>query len=208
MPNIIITILGLLLSISIIDKLLKRKKLLDDKSVIKDILGNKYQEFVSEISNIFLYYVLKESPSLEGGITIVTFNKLINEVILNLDDYVNEVFIFKPIKTMSFNPDNIWNPTYQEIDYHDFCEQYFKNGINNIIKDFLGKYITILPPDIRISIFTIKDELSSLVFTSPKTLGIQLNKNNIKVDIDSLKIVIKKIGIEIEKLQKVMIEST
>lgn len=84
----------MLLSITIIDRLLKRKKLLDDKLVVKDILGNQYQSFVSEISNIFLYYVLKETPTLEGGMTIEAFNKLINKVILELDDYIGEEFIF------------------------------------------------------------------------------------------------------------------
>lgn len=205
-PNIIITILGLLLSITILDKLLKRKKLLDDRSVIQDILGNQYQDFVSEISNIFLYYVLKEPPSLVGGITIEAFNKATNKVILNLDDYVDKEFILKPIKIMSFNPSDIWNPVYQEIDYYEFCEQYFKNTINDNITDFLGKYITILPSDIRISIFIILDELNSPTFTSPKKFGIKLDRNNTKLDANPSKEVIKNIAIEIEKLQKIMIE--
>lgn len=135
------------------------------------------------------------------------FNKLTNKTIINLDDYIDEDFIFKPIKIMSLNPSDIWKPNYQEIDYDDFCEDYFKNGINNRITDFLGKYITILPSDVRISIFIIIDELNSPIFTFPKKLGIKLNKDNTKIDTDSFKKVIKNIAIEIEKLQKIIIEA-
>lgn len=88
---------------------------------------------------------------------------------------------------MSLNPYDIWSPIYQDIDYDDFCENYFKNGINSNIKDFLNKYITILPSDIRISIFSIIDELSSPIFTPPKKIGIKLHKDNTKIDTDSFK---------------------
>lgn len=53
-PNMIITIAGIFLSVFVIDKLLKRSKYKSDIRTIRETLGNQYEQFIFKISNKFL----------------------------------------------------------------------------------------------------------------------------------------------------------
>lgn len=130
-PNMLVTIIGLYLTVFVIGKLLERDSYKKSVKFLKDTLEHQSETFISGISTEFLIYVNKKSPSYRGGISLAESNRLINEVIHNIDKNVNSNFINDSVKVLLVDP-NSFQSNELTVSYQDYSE-YFKRSTTNSI---------------------------------------------------------------------------
>lgn len=205
MPNFTITLVGIFISVFVIDKLLEKDRIKKSKDTIINALDNQYQEFVMKLSLDLLTFVLKHSPQFDINSPIGSLNEVTTKIINNSEEYIKSDF-FKKDYTISIpNSNNYFKPISHQMNYQDYCE-IFKSNMNNQISEFLNRYISILPEDIKISILIISNQLKSGLLQTGKQFGIVIDMTNAEFDLEKYTKVIKKIAIELDKLQKLCIE--
>lgn len=198
-PNFITELLGIIVTIFVVDRLVDLNNKKEEKRILTDVLGNQFQSFVSAMCNEYLYFVLKEPPR-TGDSTLHSFKQTISEILDNMDKYVREDFMLKPIKVLIFNPTDMFKPSEKVVDYQVYCEMNFKANMSKLINEFLGRYISVLPRETRYSIFKISDDLKSNILLTLIPYGISMDMNRGSYDLTALQSPIKSIGKELRSL--------
>lgn len=209
--NIIATLIGISVTVLLIDRLLVIHQERENIRVLKNVLGNQYMGFISRISDSYLTFVLKQAPMTEvenkkhmvyATLEIGEFIDVTKKVVDDIDVYVNRDFMQRPIIIKQLLSDRIQivKAVDVPINYQVFCERYFKQTIEAEINQFLGRYITILPNQIRKHIFKIDDLLKSGLFATSLSTGINLEE--VRIEVKSMQEVLENLGKELLSLQK------
>lgn len=199
-PNITTTFLELVITILLVDKLLDIHKRKEERKVFKETIGRQYIAFVQVLSVQFINLVTKRPASFRGEPFKNEHIKQQIEGILNsLDSYIDENWFRQPIQVLIPNSNELkWSE--QLVDYQVYMERFFKERLNKEITEFLGRFITILPDEIKLSIFKISDLLKSNLLVTPLQYGLKISMNNTRFEPNDIKMIMSDIGNEVIKL--------
>ncbi|OMC94796.1 hypothetical protein, partial [Paenibacillus odorifer] len=203
--NLLTECLSVLVTVFIIDNIMKKRELAERKRldqmekdeykrILSGVLGNRLRTLFTEISGIYLNFVLKEPATLSVDIDLKDYQVAIIKLLNELDSHVVAGFRSKPITCYIVNPEKISVPDEQIIKYQQFCEFIFKNQIQSQIDKFIQRYISILTDDMKISIYTIENSIANFIFVTPLQHGHEAPMPTTIEDIDILKSEFKKIG--------------
>ena len=194
-PNFLTEILGIFVTLLVVERLFEYYRKKEEKSMMNQVVGNQLKAFVSKITTGYIHYVTKNPNSAN-----------LDEIINSISKYVTRDFFKQPVKVIQINPADLFKPIEKLIDYQVFCE-HFKENISKQITEFLGRFITVLPKDIRYSIFKISDLLHDNMLITTLQYGFALDMNRVDIDHEHLQTVLKEIGEEIRTLNKLSQES-
>lgn len=197
--NLITECISVFITVVIINKIIEKDKAerkareeavkkAEYNKTISEVLGNSLTELFGEIFSVYTAFILKEPVSFSGDFSLQNQKEEIERIMENIDDYVNTEFRSKPIKFYLINIKKLTFPNKEQIiEYQEFCERLFKPKILNLIGNFINRYISILPEDLRLSIYTIENSVKSTIFWTPLQFGLSSPINTTQNDIDELK---------------------
>lgn len=189
--NLISDVLSIAATLFIIDKLLQKNQESNQMKRYLNTLEKRHEVLVTQLINYFNHFVTKDSKIRD-----------IEDVLLNIDDYITSDFLRTSYKTLTFNPNDIFNPIENQISYMVFVEKYFKQRIEETISQYLSRYISIMPPEVTTSLFKIDDLLKSNVLVTP--IGLTAEQlGNAKFEPYQFIEPLKEIGIELQKLKEI-----
>ncbi|PHF10407.1 hypothetical protein COF84_27205 [Bacillus wiedmannii] len=207
--NLITNGLSVLVTVLIVDKLLKKQQEKENEQLFKKVSSNEYRKFISEISNVYIAFVTKKTITTHGYVAGINDYKVsIEEIIKHMDTYIKAGFRSVPVKVNIVDLKNL-EQTFndQSMSYQVFCEGVFKPKIKHHINQLLNRYISVLPESVRNSILTIENSLDEMIFITP--LGLIGNEQPLPTtpeDIIELKKNLEIIGEELLKLIEVINE--
>lgn len=183
--NLTTEAISILITVLIVDKLLRKQQEKEQAKItkiekesheklIKEIIGNNLTKLFSELSSVYVNFVTKkllittkEDQNFSGH------ERAILDVIENIDDYVRAGFRSKPIKTIFADPSKMNEGISGEqlISYQVYCSGVFRSKIEHVIEKFVGRYISILPDDLRKALYRIENSVGDFVFVTVHELG-------------------------------------
>lgn len=167
--NAIIETISVVVTVTLINALLKKEEKEKYDNLIKNTLRNQLIKLYSELSGVYINFVQKE-PLKHGseGPDIKNNNEAIQRIIKNIDDYVNDEFTEKNIKTFIANPEYPMRKAPEEkvISYQKFCYYFFKPKFQNLIDNYMQKYFKILPTDLMITIYKMENSIKDFSFVT------------------------------------------
>lgn len=182
--NLITEVISILITILIVDVLIKRQEKKEQEKeealrkrehekLIKEVLGNKLKDLFKELSSIYINFVTKKPLKLSKeefeSKSFVGHKNAIIEILDNLDDYIDSDFRSKPVRTL-LALGGLSEGTYS---YQIFCRRFFKAKIEHVIGKFIERYISILPDDLRISLYKIENAIDDFVFITLEDIGLE-----------------------------------
>lgn len=203
--SLITECVSILITVFIIDAILKREERLrqvrleqekqdEYKRIIGNVLGNRLKDLFREISTTYLNFVLKEPAHLSPELNFKDYKDRIEEVLQDIDSLVVAGFRSKPVKFFLVNTKQLSIPEEQILDYQRYCEVLFKQKIQGVIDEFIQRYVSILPDDLRIQIYIIENSIADFIFVTPLQLGHNAPMPTRPDDIIELKRELTKIG--------------
>jgi hypothetical protein len=207
--------IGILITIFIINKVLENQKRKDEakakshydeeyKMLISNVLGNRLKRLFIEISSVYINFIQKEPLTTKSELTLKKYKIGIEDVLSKLDDYIIAGFRSTSISCYIVDEKNVSIPKEQIIGYQEFCEGIFKAKVEHVISEFVQRYISVLPNDLRLSIYTIENSIDTWIFHTALGKGLKAPMPTSAEDIAELKIEFKKIGEELIKIYDVI----
>jgi|SRR5690625_10365 len=179
--NIVTEIVSIILTVVIIGNLIKKEeekeKLSKEKlekeeydQLIKNVLGNQLSKLYQELSSTYINFVAKEP--LQFGPTGPNFEETdnaIKQLIENIDSYVDKDFRKKEIRAFITEEKEPLRkiPTEQTISYQRFCLGIFRAKFEYHIDNFIQRYISVLPEDIRLTLYKMENSIKDFIFVTP-----------------------------------------
>ncbi|QSX18466.1 hypothetical protein [Priestia megaterium] len=201
-PNIIADMLSIIVATYIIGILLQKNEEKKSKARVYKMFGKRFENMTISIGKDFVNFVTKKPCSLKGDPNNV--NDLLDQIQHfnnNPQLYIDENFLRKNIKVLhvdnSVHTGNIFDMFKElEVKFQDFTI-YFKDKVSKSLSEFVTKYISVLPDELREKIFKVEDILLSDIFLTYQDLNIQLNTESAKFDPNQVGETFKELGEEI-----------
>lgn len=191
--NLMVSILTILATVFILDKIIQKHETKSKLNDYLNTLGLAHERFIFKLEGKFNHIVTKD----------INMAK-IEDVMQELNNYINRDFVRNPIKTVSINPYSIFDYTEGTTDYFTYLTK-FKNEYKNEITEYLNRYASVIPPEIMHHILKIDNALKLNILTSPADHGIvdpRINIYDLKFNPDDFIEAYKQIGEEILALKK------
>lgn len=216
--NLLTELISIFITVFLIDRIVKeaeikkqnemKKKTEEEyRNLISSVLDNRLRWLFLEISTVYLNFVLKEPAELSREIKLQDYKDNIEGILRNLDKHVIAGFRSKPIKCYIVNENKLKIPDESIVNYQEFCEFIFKSKIQTVIDRFVQRYISVLPEDLKISIYTIENSIDNFVFITPLKMGHKAPMPTTPEDLLTLKHEFKRIGESLLDIYKI-IDST
>ncbi|WP_078430472.1 hypothetical protein [Alkalihalobacterium alkalinitrilicum] len=193
--SLIVEIVGIIAVVYLIDQLIKRHEEESKWETFNHLTRLKYKYFVQKLAQNYVHVIKKKPPN---GLEVK--DEELHEIIDNINKYIGPNFVNEKILVYKFNPSNIYEPLNEYWNYSKFVFS-IKREMNEEITKFLNRYLTLLPVEIRDSIYTIDDLLLNGVFFSTFEIGYDIVGNgNVQINEEHFKEAYKNLGIEILNL--------
>lgn len=204
-PNVITDLIGIIVATYIINILLNKKQVRDEKSKAYEMIGKKYEGVVINISRLYINGLKREPVTTPNEVGDVQhYLEQMNNLINSIEFYVDENFYSNLIhiiyvdwqKNTSDINQKIENRYLDRLDYTDL----FKNEANVHLERFITKYLSVLPNELRELLFLLENNLQSGVLMNPKVYGLHVNLSLIKFDVEEYRVYYRELGITIIRL--------
>ncbi|MHA0855902.1 hypothetical protein [Paenibacillus sp. CMAA1364] len=203
--SLLTELISIFITVFLIDRIVKRaevkkqtklKEQMEEeyKDLISGVLGNRLRRLFTEVSTVYMNFVLKKPAELSKDIKLHEYKDIIVEILNDLDKHVAAGFRSKPISCYIVDESKMTIPNESIINYQEFCEYIFKAKIQTVIDGFIQRYISVLPEDLKISIYTIENSIDDFVFITPLRIGHKAPMPTTSEDILALKKEFKRIG--------------
>ncbi|WP_017756801.1 hypothetical protein [Calidifontibacillus oryziterrae] len=218
--NLITDGINIVITVLLIDTLMKRHEKAQDKKrsmqkkkeqerLINEIMGNRLSNLFSELSVVYINFIYKKPLHYSEEEMNDIFKKhkeAIDDIIGNVDKYVGAGFRSAPVRTLIIDKNNLSNVNYDEtiMSYQDFCYRVFKGKFDYVISGFIRRYISILPEDLRVSIYKIENSIDDFVFVTLLERGLVGPLPTTEEDIVDLKRQLLIIGNELLNIYKII----
>lgn len=179
------------------------------KLILKESINKELQSILLQISNQYLYFVLKKSPTFSGDDLwdIKARKNAIHQIQAQMDNLVDEDFYKNPVRALIpsqetfeqfFNNNKLIT---KNIPYYQFCEYQFKGLIIEKINNVLDKYKTFLPDEFILLLFDLEKQLKSPIFETGLQYGLDISKLTVvSYDFQNCRKILSEIGDTIIKL--------
>jgi hypothetical protein len=196
--NFLAGVIGVVLTYLIIDRLLEKYEERRKTTFINESIANEYKSLLSKISQYYITYVTKCPPQTTKDQD--SFEKVISNLINNLDKHVDGDFLRKNITVIQPKLKNGWiEPEEKKYEYQDFCEL-TKQNIRKSIDDFFIKYNSLIPEEVIVNLSNINNCFMQPIFTTGLEYGIRIDISNAQFNPEDYKKSINEIGHYIVKL--------
>lgn len=201
-PNVIIDMLGILITSYIISYLFLSSQEIKAKEKVHRMLGKRYEEMVMNLARDYITFLSKKPATVEKDIfNMESIIPQIKEINSNINNYIKEDFLKKGVSIIEFDNSIRSNSTLGKIRKKELTVQqytyYFKKKNLSELDAFISKYLSVLPDDLRESIFRIEDLLKSGIFSTGIEVGIVLDTSEAKFDVKDFSNVFLNLGEEI-----------
>lgn len=182
----------------------EERLLIEKEQLLKQELYNEINSYISDMINRYLYLVCKCSPKLDNPSKTPDFDVMqlmrpkLEDVIDNIDKYVNEDFCLNSIRLLRVNG---LQHVEEDMEYFKFMEFEFKNKILKSTREIL-EYRDIIDTETYVYLLRIRNSLNGPLFPSLYELGqVNIIKNkNIRIDVENFRKELSLIGENILKL--------
>src|SRR5699024_10521270 len=119
----------------------------------------------------------------------INAHKAIKNIIENIDKYIGDDFRREKVKTIIADEKPLKTmPTEQIISYQRFCLAVFRAKFENQLNNFIKRYISILPEDLRMNIYSMENSINAFVFiTMMELTGQEIEMSTNEYDQKELK---------------------
>ncbi|MGF2617749.1 hypothetical protein FZC84_11975 [Rossellomorea vietnamensis] len=186
-PNLITDLVGIIIAVFIINIILNRRQERQEKAKTYRMMGNRYEQLIIQMVKLYISAISRK-PFVTGReeITITKIKSMLEETIGDINFQIDENFFTKPIEVLIFHENMTTNNVFDKfrdhyVDRIDFTE-YIKREIQGSLDNFINRYISILPQDLKELLFSLEDLTSGNMFLNPKKLNPQMNPSNINFD--------------------------
>lgn len=198
--NFLAGLLSLILTYLIIDRLLDEHDKKRKVTFISKSISNEYKTLLGTISQYYISYVTKKPP--ETSKEIDEFDKVIINLLGNMDDYINGDFLRNGITVIQPKFNNGWiEPEKKVYGYQEFCE-ITKQTIRKSIDEFFIKYNSLIPEEVILNLSNVNNYFLQPIFTTGFEQGIRIDLTNAQFDPKHFKEPIEEIGKSILELYK------
>ncbi len=190
--NFLTEIMGVAFTFLLVDEILKRNEKNSKSNFVKKIIKNELKSVLNNISIIFITFVTKTPPQMTEEND--SFEKLLNDILQNIDKYVHSNFIRNNISVLipAFKDGEITGAN-KSYNYQEYCI-IFKETTKNSINNFIIKYIVKLPDDIIMNLSTINNIVLSPIFSTAMEHGIPLDVSNAEFNPEDFKKPLRQYG--------------
>lgn len=192
--NLISDAIMLITTIFILERLIRdhyeKLEVSSEKIIYLNTLNNRHALLVAQLEKTFVHFITKVPEPLD-----------VEKLFLSLNEIVKEDFISSKYKIMKLKQDSIFEYTEHVVSYQHFCKYYFKDKIEELIENYLGRYIAIIPGEVLASLFKIENQLKSNMLVVPEDFGLQLDVSHADFNPEDFRVVLTTIGEEIVKLK-------
>lgn len=198
-PNFIADAISVLLSAYVITRLIQRGEERRAKEKVYKALGKRLDALNNKVAEKYIHFITKK-PAKESEQGLIN---QVKDLSSNIELYVTANFVREGVKVFSYQPGqttDIFNSVTEEIwSYQKFCYS-FKKQIKESLDEFISRYISLLPEDLRENLFIIDDLLMTGIFVTPLEFGIELDISNAQIKEEDFQKVLSELGEEIYKL--------
>ncbi|WP_310876546.1 hypothetical protein [Priestia megaterium] len=198
-PNFIADAISVLLSAYVITRLIQKGEERRAKEKVYKALGKRLDALNTKVAEKYIHFITKKpTKESEQGLT-----NQVKDLSNNIELYVTSNFVREEIKVFSYNPSqptDIFNSVTEEMwSYQKFC-YFFKKQLKESLDEFINRYISLLPEDLRENLFIIDDLLMTGIFVTPLEFGVELDISNAQIKEEDFQKVLSELGEEIYKL--------
>lgn len=197
--NFIVSVITILTTVFLIDGLIQRhdsqRKLLDYLSTLK----LSHEVFVTKLKEQYIHIITKEPIS-----------KDLNELVNELDRYIDKDFLRRKIKVLFINTESIFVNEEREMDYFSFLTM-FKKNIEHEITIYLNRYASVIPAEVMNNILTIDNLMKSNLLVSLADYGLtdhRVNVDLIEYEPSEFIEIYRSIGNELIALEKYTLKAS
>lgn len=187
-PNLITDLIGFVIATYIFSLLLNRKQERDVKQRAYKMIGEKYKEVISSISELYIICLTREPMKSKGNLPkLDECLEQIKNINNNIEEYIDSNFFVNKIHLIYFNDKKDTNNVFERFEDHYIDRmtytEYFKNEVNVKIDLLLTKYISVLPDDLRKLLFFLENNMRNNIFLDPNFLIPNINPSKIKFEV-------------------------
>jgi len=201
-PNVIIDCLFILIASYFIAFLLQKSQEKRVKNKVYKMLGKRYEKMIMNIAKDYITFLTKKPSKIADDIfNMADIKRQLKGIYTNTQDYVKSDFLRSGIDV------NIVDNTIKTGNIFDNVKEtkwsvqqytyYFKQKNSKEIDEFISKYISVLPDELRESLFRIEDTLQSGIFTTGIEFGLTIDTSNAVFSPDEFALVFKELGEDI-----------
>lgn len=175
--NVITETISIIVTVVIIGSIIKKeeekekikkeqKKAEEYNYILKDVIGNRLSQLYNELSSTYINFVTKE-PLQYGseGPNMDYAHRAIIDIVGNIDTHVGSDFRSKHVRTIIANKEPLKEMSREQIiTYQNFCYGVFKSKYKYHLDKFIQQYISILPENLRLNIYSMENSVNSFVF--------------------------------------------
>lgn len=201
-PSIIIDSLFILIASYFIAYLLKKNEDSRVKIKVFKMLGKRYEKMIVNLGKDYITFLTKNSIEIADDVNNkVDIKRQLQELYTNTQSYVKSDFLKVGFEVNvvdnSIKTGNIFDnvkKTYLSVQQFTY---YFKQKNSQEIDSFVSKYISVLPEELRESLFKVEDTLQSGIFTTGIEFGLPIDTSNAEFSPEEFAFVFKELGEEI-----------
>ncbi|MBU8690568.1 hypothetical protein KM918_25050 [Priestia megaterium] len=221
-PNVLVDMLGILITSYIIASLLQKSEEKKAKERVYKMLGARFELMMNRISKNYINLVTKKpcttvSPNDKQYLYDLILQ--IKELTEDNTEYIQKDFLKKEVEylgnELSGVPLGFANVNHshgqaqsialstlsqEKFASHQVFLNFFKKDTKEKIDSFVSKYVSVLPEELREKIFNLENSLLDNVFITPLEFGVQLDISNAKFNVEDFQRAFKELGTDIYQL--------
>ncbi|WP_283689928.1 hypothetical protein ACSW9I_06120 [Clostridium perfringens] len=172
----------------------------DDEKYKQDLMKNELSALLipqlNDIANRYINFITKKPAKL------LEFNDEFKNILSNINNYVDEEFLSKKIRILDISEVDIIERFFKgdrnlekEVSYNKFVYFYFKKPVIKIIDIMNNQYSHQLNSEFIRKLLRLKSKVESPIFYTGLEFGIDIDMENAEFDLESMRKVLKEIGL-------------
>lgn len=201
-PSVIIDGLFILIASYFIAFLLQKGEKRRAKNQVYKMLGNRYENMILKFAKDYITFITKKPCVTKDDINNTEdIKEQINDLSSNMQNYISSNFFKENIKVLLFNsqlPTNSIFDMFQEKQWTvQQYTQYMKDTHSKNMDLFITKYISVIPEDLRETLFRVEDTLQGNYFVTGIDFNVNLDTSNIYFNAEEFSLVFKELSKDI-----------
>lgn len=186
-PSVIIDSLFILIASYFIAYFLQKGEKRRAKIQVYKMLGKRYEKIVMQFAKDYITFITKKPFKTKNDINnIEDVKEQINDLSSNMQKYITSNFFKENVKVLYFNdqlPTNNIFDMFQEKQWTvQEYTQHMKNTHSKNLDLFITKYISVIPQDLRETLFRVEDIMQGNYFVTGLDFNVNIDTSNAEFD--------------------------